>query len=66
MGFVRTEEVTYKGHRCVFLRNGGEHHSLTLMPKALRGELGLNPDTTVASMGMQVGSYRSCATRWPS
>ena len=58
MGFVRTEVVIYKGHRCVFLRNGGEHHSLTLMPKALRGELGLNPDTTVASMGMQVGSYR--------
>ena len=50
--------MTWKGHRCVFLRNGGEHHSLSLFPKALRGELGLNPDTTVASMGMQVGSYR--------
>ena len=58
MGFVRTEAVTYKGHRCVFLRNGGEHHSLSLFPKALRGELGLNPDTSVASMGVQVGSYR--------
>src|SRR4051812_7699304 len=30
MGFVRTEAVTYKGHRCAFLRNGGEHHSLAL------------------------------------
>jgi catechol 2,3-dioxygenase-like lactoylglutathione lyase family enzyme len=58
MGFVRTEEVTYKGYRCVFLRNGGEHHSLSLFPKALRGALGLNPDTSVASMGIQVGSYR--------
>jgi catechol 2,3-dioxygenase-like lactoylglutathione lyase family enzyme len=58
MGFVRTESVTYKGHRCVFLRNGGEHHSLSLFPKALRAELGLNPETSVASMGMQVGSYR--------
>ena len=58
MGFVRTEVVTYKGHRCVYLRNGSEHHSLSLLPKALRGELGLNPDTSVASMGMQVGSYR--------
>lgn len=58
MGFVRTETVTYKGHRCVYLRNGGEHHSLSLFPKALRAELGLNPQTTVASMGMQVGSYR--------
>lgn len=58
MGFVRTEETMCKGHRCVFLRNGSEHHSLSLMPKALRGELGLNPDTTVASMGVQVGSYQ--------
>src|SRR4029077_3238761 len=58
MGFVRTEAVNYKGHRCVFLRNGGEHHSLSLFPKALRSALGLNPDTSVASMGVQVGSYR--------
>jgi catechol 2,3-dioxygenase-like lactoylglutathione lyase family enzyme len=58
MGFARTESVTYRGHRCVFLRNGGEHHSLSLFPKALRAELGLNPETSVASMGIQVGSYR--------
>lgn len=57
MGFTVTESVTWRGHRCVFLRNGAEHHSLSLMPKALRAELGLNPDTSVASMGMQVGSY---------
>lgn len=57
MGFVRTETVVYKGHRCVFLRNGGEHHSLSLFPKALRSELGLEPSTTVASVGLQVGSY---------
>jgi catechol 2,3-dioxygenase-like lactoylglutathione lyase family enzyme len=58
MGFLCTEAVTYKGHRCVFLRNGGEHHGLSLFPKALRGELHLSPDTSVASMGIQVGSYR--------
>ncbi|TAJ89274.1 VOC family protein [Reyranella sp.] len=58
MGFVRTEAVTYKGHRCVFLRNGSEHHSLSLFPKTLRGELGLNPDTSCASMGVEVGSYQ--------
>lgn len=58
MGFVRTEAVTYKGHRCVFLRNGSEHHSLSLFPKALRSELGLNPDTSCASMGVEVGSYQ--------
>jgi len=58
MGFIRTETVTWKGHRCVFLRNGSEHHSLSLFPKALRGELGLNPDTSCASMGIEVGSYQ--------
>ncbi len=58
MGFVRTEAVTYKGHRCVFLRNGSEHHSLSLFPKTLRGELRLNPDTSCASMGVEVGSYQ--------
>lgn len=58
MGFVRTETVTWKGHRCVFLRNGSEHHSLSLFPKALRGTLGLNPDTSCASMGVEVGSYQ--------
>ena len=58
MGFIRTEVVTWKGHRCVFLRNGSEHHSLSLFPKALRGELGLNSDTSCASMGVEVGSYQ--------
>ena len=58
MGFIRTETVNWKGHRCVFLRNGSEHHSLSLFPKALRGELGLNPETSCASMGVEVGSYQ--------
>ena len=58
MGFIHTEVVTWKGHRCVFLRNGSEHHSLSLFPKALRSELGLNPDTSCASMGVEVGSYQ--------
>ena len=58
MGFVRTESATWKGHRCVFLRNGSEHHSLSLLPKALRAELGLNPETSCASMGVEVGSYQ--------
>ena len=58
MGFIRTETVTWRGHRCVYLRNGSEHHSLSLFPKALRDELGLNPDTSCASMGIEVGSYQ--------
>lgn len=28
MGFKLTETVNYKSHRCLFLRNGTEHHSL--------------------------------------
>jgi catechol 2,3-dioxygenase-like lactoylglutathione lyase family enzyme len=58
MGFVRTEAVTWKGHRCVFLRNGSEHHALSLLPRALRAELGLNPATSCASMGFQVASWQ--------
>ena len=58
MGFTVTEIVEYKGHRCVFLRHGLEHHSLKLYPRALRAELGLSEHTSCVSMGMQVGSYR--------
>jgi catechol 2,3-dioxygenase-like lactoylglutathione lyase family enzyme len=58
MGFAKTEEVTYRGHRIVFLRNGTEHHSLKLAPKALRSMLGLSSHTNVMSMGFELGSYQ--------
>jgi catechol 2,3-dioxygenase-like lactoylglutathione lyase family enzyme len=58
MGLTVTEEVTWHGHRCVFLRANTEHHSLALYPLALRAELGLNGGTTLFSFGLQVGSYR--------
>jgi catechol 2,3-dioxygenase-like lactoylglutathione lyase family enzyme len=57
LGLVVTEEVTWKGHRCVFLRANNEHHSLALYPRALRRELGLSEHTTLMAFGMQVGSY---------
>lgn len=57
LGLKITEEVTYKGHRCVFLRANTEHHSLALYPIALRGELGLSEHTTMMSIGMQVAEY---------
>ena len=57
LGFVITEEVNYRGHRVVFLRNGSEHHSLGLFPKALRAELGCSPHTSCMSFGVEVGSY---------
>jgi catechol-2,3-dioxygenase len=58
LGLAKTEDVDYRGHRCVFLRCGSDHHSLALYPMALRRELGLNSATTLMSIGMQVASYR--------
>ncbi len=58
MGFRATEEVTWRGHRCVFLRVNTEHHSLALYPKDLRSELGLSPHTTNMSFGVQLANYR--------
>ena len=57
LGFVLTEETEFNGHRMYFLRNGSEHHSLGLFPRALRAELGCSPHTTSASFGVEVGSY---------
>jgi catechol 2,3-dioxygenase-like lactoylglutathione lyase family enzyme len=57
VGFVRSEETTYRGARCVFLRCGAEHHSLGLFPKELRGSLGLNERTSCMSFGVEMGSY---------
>ena len=58
LGLTVTEEATYKGHRCVFLRANTEHHSLSLYPLKLRGELGLSAHTTLMSFGVQVGNYQ--------
>ena len=58
LGLTKTEEVDYRGHRCVFLRCGTDHHCIGLFPLALRRELGLNASTTLMSIGMQVATYR--------
>jgi catechol 2,3-dioxygenase-like lactoylglutathione lyase family enzyme len=58
LGFAITEEVSYKGHRCVFLRANTEHHSVALYPLKLRDELELRADTTLMSFGVQLGSYQ--------
>ncbi|HTI85490.1 MAG TPA: VOC family protein [Alphaproteobacteria bacterium] len=60
MGFVLTEETTWKGHRCLFLRCSNEHTAVALYPLALREELakyGLSTHTTSFSLGMQVANY---------
>jgi catechol 2,3-dioxygenase-like lactoylglutathione lyase family enzyme len=58
VGFVRSEETTYRSARCVFLRCSAEHHSLGLFPKELRGMLGLRESSTCMSFGVELGSYR--------
>jgi hypothetical protein len=48
------------------MRHGNEHHSLKLLPRSMRDELGLSSHTSCVSMGMQVGSYRQLkdAVHW--
>ena len=58
MGFELSEEVTWRGEHCVFLRCSGEHHSIGLFPKACREQLGLSPHTSSMSFGLQVANYR--------
>jgi catechol 2,3-dioxygenase-like lactoylglutathione lyase family enzyme len=58
LGFIPTEETSWRGNRGVFLRTNTEHHSLALFPKAMREQLGMSPHTTCLSFGLQLGSYR--------
>jgi len=58
LGFVKTEETNWNGHRGVFLRTNTEHHSLALYPKALRSELGFSPHSTCMAFGVQFANYR--------
>src|SRR5262249_31766235 len=57
LGLVKSEEATYRGARCVFLRCGTEHHSVGLFPRELRSSLGLSAHTSCMSLGVEVGSY---------
>ncbi len=58
MGFAKTEEVTYQGQRCVFLRANTEHHSVALYPVQLREQLGMREDSLCMSFGLQLANYR--------
>jgi len=58
LGFVVSEEVEWKGHRCVLLRAGSEHHSVGLYPIELQKNLGLRPDSSLAYAGFQVANYQ--------
>jgi catechol 2,3-dioxygenase-like lactoylglutathione lyase family enzyme len=58
LGFIITEEVSYKGHRCVYLRTNTEHHTVALFPIALRETLGFRADSSLAAFGVQVANYQ--------
>ena len=58
LGFTLTEEITWRGHRCLFFRCNTEHHSLALYPLALREILGMSPHSTSAALSLQLANYR--------
>lgn len=58
VGLTVTEEVIWKGHRAVFLRNGSDHHVIGLFPLALRDELGFPTNTRVMHLSLEISSYR--------
>lgn len=58
LGFALTEEITWRGHRCLFFRCNTEHHSVALYPLALREILGMSPHSTSAALSLQLANYR--------
>jgi catechol 2,3-dioxygenase-like lactoylglutathione lyase family enzyme len=58
LGFTLTEEVIYRGCRCLFLRCNNEHHSVALFPLQLRNALGLSSHSKCAALGLQIANYR--------
>jgi catechol 2,3-dioxygenase-like lactoylglutathione lyase family enzyme len=58
LGFTLTEEVIWRGERCLFLRANTEHHSVALLPLKLREPLGLSAHSKCAAFGLQLANYR--------
>jgi catechol 2,3-dioxygenase-like lactoylglutathione lyase family enzyme len=58
LGFILTEEVIWRGERCLFLRANTEHHSVALLPLKLREPLGLSAHSKCAAFGIQLANYR--------
>lgn len=58
LGFTTTEEVVWRGERCLFMRANTEHHSVGLFPLKLREQLGLSPHSKCAALGLQLANYR--------
>ena len=58
LGFIETEVINFKGHKCIFMRNNTEHHSMSLYPIALRKELGCREDTQLFSFAVRLANYQ--------
>jgi catechol 2,3-dioxygenase-like lactoylglutathione lyase family enzyme len=58
LGLTVTEEILWRGERCLFLRANTEHHSLALFPIELRQALGLRAHSKCAAFGLQLANYR--------
>lgn len=58
LGFTLTEQIVYRGERCLFMRANNEHHSLALFPLKLCRTLGLSPHSKCAAFGLQLANYR--------
>ena len=58
LGFTLTEETSWRGERCLFLRCNTEHHSLALLPLSLRAPLELSPHSKCAAFGIQLANFR--------
>ena len=58
LGFTLSEEMDYQNQRCLYLRCNTEHHSVALLPIALRDKLGLSRHSKCAALGLQLANYR--------
>jgi catechol 2,3-dioxygenase-like lactoylglutathione lyase family enzyme len=58
LGFVVSEEITWQGHRAVFLRGNTEHHAVAIYAKGIADELDLPHRTQCLSFGLRLNDYR--------
>lgn len=57
LGLRVTEEISWQGQRCVFLRANTEHHSMALYPEAVGERLGLMQHSRCMSLGLRLNDY---------
>lgn len=58
VGLVHVESAMIDGKRIEYLRYGTGHHTLVLVDKSLRVDLGLSEHSSTMAIGLQLGGYR--------